>query len=136
MRDTPRMNASQRRAQARIAAALAKTGFAMPGSITERYTRCGTPNCRCKADPPRLHGPYLQWTRKQEGKTITRLLSAEQAERYRPWIEQSARLRELLRELEALSLGIAERAEGWQPPIQQANTTRTRSSRTVKRAQR
>jgi hypothetical protein len=27
----------------------------LPGSITERRTRCGRRNCGCHADPPRLH---------------------------------------------------------------------------------
>lgn len=121
--------AKDRRTQARIARALAGTGFALPGSITEKWSRCGTPNCRCKADPPQLHGPYLQWTRKQNGKTISRLLSAEQAELYRPWIEQSARLRELVRELEALSIRIAEHDQGWQPPKPRASKTRTRPAK-------
>jgi len=53
--------AQQARA-ARIAADLAAVGFALPGTLTERMTRCGHPGCRCHADPPRLHGPYHQWT--------------------------------------------------------------------------
>ena len=51
------------RAQARrIAAELAALGFALPGPLADRMTRCGRANCRCHADPPRLHGPYHQWT--------------------------------------------------------------------------
>ena len=69
---------------------IATLGFALPGSVALRYTTCGTPGCRCHADPPRPHGPYPSWTRKVAGKTVTR------------------RLRELLGELEALSLEIIE----------------------------
>lgn len=54
------------------------------------------------ADPPRPHGPYFQWTRKVRAKTVGRWLSAEQAEDYRPWVENSRRLRELVARLEAL----------------------------------
>ena len=36
----------------------------LPGSITQRRTRCGRDGCACRADPPRPHGPYWQWTRK------------------------------------------------------------------------
>ena len=56
---------SQRARAARIAAQiaeLAQAGFILPGTLTERMTRCGYPRCRCRADPPRLHGPYHQWT--------------------------------------------------------------------------
>src|ERR1019366_1622918 len=41
----------------KIAAELATTGFALPGTLTVRAYRCGKPRCRCRADPPRLHGP-------------------------------------------------------------------------------
>ena len=33
-------------------AKIARTGMVLPGSITERRTRCGHPNCACHADPP------------------------------------------------------------------------------------
>lgn len=52
-----------------LAAELADLGYIAAGSITQRSTRCGTPSCRCHADPPRLHGPYWQWTAKVNGKT-------------------------------------------------------------------
>ncbi len=102
-----------------IAVALAQTGFALPGTVTTRELRCGKAGCRCKADPPNLHGPYHQWTRKVDGKTVTRWLSAEQLARYEVWFANARRLRELLTELEALSLRAAETQEGWesqQPP--------------------
>jgi hypothetical protein len=71
-------------------------------------TRCGHPGCRCHADPPRLHGPYHQWTRKKNGKTSTRILTDDQLADYRPWFDNHRRLRELITELEELSLDIAE----------------------------
>jgi Family of unknown function (DUF6788) len=85
---------------------LARTGQILPGSIQQRHTRCGHPGCACQADPPRPHGPYWQWTRKVAGKTITRRLTPEQIEHYRPWIDNDRRIRELLTRLEAI--GIAE----------------------------
>jgi hypothetical protein len=47
------------------------------------------------------------------GKTVTRNLSATQAERYRPWFDNAKRLRELTNELEAISARAAAEAEGW-----------------------
>ena len=67
--------AAQRRRQAQLNQALGQTGFALPGTFTERYNRCGKANCHCKQDPPTLHGPYYQWTRTVDGKTVTRLLN-------------------------------------------------------------
>ncbi len=108
-----RPTARDRAAQAKIAADLGSVGFALPGTVLERRIRCGKPGCRCAADPPRLHGPYYQWTRKVNGKTETRLLSAAQMARYASWFENAKRLRILTSELEALSLEVAESAEDW-----------------------
>jgi Family of unknown function (DUF6788) len=100
-----------RRQQARaagIAAELASLGFALPGTLIERHVRCGRANCRCHADPPVLHGPYWQWTRKIGGKTVTRLVPHEQLADYRQWLDNDRRLRALVAELEALTLAIAD----------------------------
>jgi hypothetical protein len=101
-----------------ILADLAAIDYALPGSIVRRTTSCGRPGCHCQADPPVLHGPYLSWIRKSDGKAITRKLTPEQEQRYRRWFDNSHRLRELITELQALSVQIAENAEGWQhlPP--------------------
>jgi hypothetical protein len=98
---TPRNVERQRDA---LLAEMAGLGWALPGSITERRTRCSNPTCRCRAEPPQLHGPYVTWTHKVDNTTVTRNLTAEQAERYRPWLANARRLRELRRELEGLSL--------------------------------
>jgi hypothetical protein len=92
---------------------LARAGFALPGTLIERRTRCGTPRCRCHADPPRLHGPYWQWTRKHAGKTRTINLTPAQAARYQPWLDTARDIRDTLARIEQLSLRIASRDEGW-----------------------
>lgn len=109
----PRPSKRDRARQARISVDLGAVGFALPGTVLERRVRCGHPGCRCHADPPQLHGPYYQWTRKVAGKTETRLLSAAQMARYGAWFEDARRLRRLMSELEALSLEIVASAEGW-----------------------
>jgi hypothetical protein len=108
--------ATQRRRAAQLAQALGQIGFVLPGTLLERRTRCGKPNCRCKSDPPTLHGPYYQWTRKVDGRTVTRLLTAEQLVRYRDWFANAQRARQLLAELETLSITIADHNEGWTTP--------------------
>jgi uncharacterized protein DUF6788 len=99
---------SQQARAARIAADLAAVGLALPGTLIERHVRCGKPRCACHADPPVLHGPYWQWTRKVAGKTITRLVPDDQVADYRQWIDNDRRLRALVAELEALTLAIAD----------------------------
>lgn len=106
---------AEHRARQRLAAALAEIDFVLPGSIVVRHTRCGKANCRCKADPPELHGPYISWTRKVAGKTVTRVLSPDQLERYQHGFDNARRLRELIAELETLSLHATEQQEGWPP---------------------
>jgi hypothetical protein len=105
-------------AQAReIAAELAKiarTGMVLPGSITERRTRCGHASCGCHADPPRLHGPYRQSTRKVAAKTICRWLSPDQRHDYQTWISNDRRLHELLTQLETLGAAALEADPRWQ----------------------
>jgi hypothetical protein len=68
---TPAQHARAAAIAAEITARLAAVSFALPGTLADRMTRCGHPGCRCHADPPRLHGPYHQWTRKKDGRTAT-----------------------------------------------------------------
>ena len=121
-----------RRQQARaaaIAAELASLGLALPGTLIERHVRCGKPRCRCHADPPVLHGPYWQWTRKVAGKTITRLVPDDQLDDYRQWLDNHRRLRALVAELEALTLAIADAGQRAKPrPAAPARHTRQTSA--------
>jgi hypothetical protein len=96
----------QQAARDRIAAELALAGFALPGTLTVRAYACGKPSCRCHADPPRLHGPYAEWTRKIGGKTVTRRLSPAELAEYQPLFDNAKKLRTLLAELQDLTLEI------------------------------
>jgi hypothetical protein len=49
--------------------------------------------------PPRLHGPYWQWTAKIAGRTVTRRLSKAQAARYREWIANDRQLRRIVAQM-------------------------------------
>ena len=64
--------------QARLLIAqMAELGLVLPGSITERRARCGNPRCRCQSDPAAWHGPYFVWTRKLDGKTVSKNLTPQ-----------------------------------------------------------
>ena len=130
--ETVRVAASHQAEAEKIAAelaAIAATGMVLPGSITERRTRCGRRNCACHADPPRLHGPYWQWTRKIAAKTAGRWLSADQRSDYTPWIDNDRRLRELLTRLEALGAAAFNAGPRWERQARQpASTTGTELS--------
>ena len=96
-----------------LAQAMADIDAILPGSIVIRRTRCGKRECACRADPPALHGPYIQWTRTVKGKTVTRRLTQAQYDAYAAWFANTRRLRALAAQLEALSLEEMARAEGW-----------------------
>ena len=89
-------------------AGVARSGPALPGTLTQRHTRCGRQGCRCGADPPQLHGPYWSWTRKVNNKTVTRYLSDEEVADYEAFFDNAKRLRALLGELENLGLSVIE----------------------------
>jgi hypothetical protein len=102
-----RLQAAQRdeaRQIARELATIARTADVLPGTITERHTRCGKPGCACQADPPRRHGPYWHWTRKVANKTVGKYLRKDLAHETQTWIENDRRIRELLARLEAIGI--------------------------------
>jgi hypothetical protein len=95
-RSTAARLAAYERSYRQLADRIADIGYIAAGSITQRYTRCGTASCRCHADPPQPHGPYWQWTAKVDGKTVTRRLNEPEARLYQRWIDNDRQLRSLI----------------------------------------
>ncbi|MDP7120109.1 MAG: hypothetical protein QF395_07255 [Arenicellales bacterium] len=93
---------------AKLAAELSRTGFLLQGSITKRWRRCGNPSCSCQQDPKGRHASYYQWTVKRQGKTVTVNLDAEQVAICRQWIQNNRRAENLMRQMRALTLRIAQ----------------------------
>lgn len=83
-------------------ARISEVGFVCEGSLAQRRTCCHNPHCRC-VRPEGRHGPYWQLTWKQDGRTVTRVLSDEAAERYLEWIANRRRLEAVLAEMRDLS---------------------------------
>ena len=82
---------------------LGGLGFISPGSLISRETSCGKPGCRCQGDPPRRHGPYFQWSRLKDGKTVSRRLDANEADLYRQWIANRRQLEAIVAQMEEVS---------------------------------
>jgi len=95
-RSTATRQAAYQRSYRQLAERISDIGYIAAGSITQRYTRCGTASCRCHADPPQPHGPYWQWTAKIDGKTVTRRLTETEADLYQQWIDNDRQLRALI----------------------------------------
>jgi len=87
----------QRRAQ--VKDEIAAVGDLRPGSLVERYRRCGKPGCHCAGEGAQGHGPSWSLTREVKGKTRTRVIPAEAVPRTREQIAEYQRLRGLVREL-------------------------------------
>jgi hypothetical protein len=88
-----------------VAAELAAAaGPALPGTLVVRSYACGKSRCRCHGDPPVLHGPYAEWTRKLGGRTVTRRLTPAQLAAWQPLFDNARKIRDLLAELQELTL--------------------------------
>jgi hypothetical protein len=88
---------------------LAGIGYIRRGTLLKRFMICGKPDCACKASPPRLHGPYYQWTRKIGGKTVTVFFNRERADLLAAWIAEGRKLDRIIAQMERLSLRATDR---------------------------
>lgn len=78
-----------------------------PGTLTQQYNVCGSPHCRCKADPPQKHGPYYQLSYTWQRKSRTHFVREEELPQVRTEVGTYLRLRSLLDEWINASLEIA-----------------------------
>ena len=87
---------------------LAALGELRPGNLSQQYTVCGKPTCRCAADPPQKHGPYYQlgWTRNR--KSTTRFVRRSDLATVRRQLKNYAALQSLVDEWIALSIELCE----------------------------
>jgi len=92
---------------ARIRAELAEVGYILQGSITERRMPCGKALCACTTDVEAWHGPYIQWSRKKAGRTVSTYLTPEQALLCRQWVANNRKLEEIIARMRDLSLRVA-----------------------------
>ncbi len=97
----------ERRIQ-RVKKELLALGDLRPGSLSKQYNVCGTPGCRCKADPPKKHGPYYQlgWTR--YGRSTTRFVRPPYLSQVRRELKNYRRLQSLVNQWVDLSTQICE----------------------------
>lgn len=89
---------------------LSSIGFIAQGSITQRYLTCGTKGCACHSDPSQRHGPYLYWTTKVQGKTVSKVLKGETAQLMQQWVNNRIELDSIIEQLREISLEALEPA--------------------------
>ena len=81
------------------------------GTIAKIYKRCGKASCRCSQSKENWHGPYYIWTRKKNGKTITKSLSDEQARHCKNAIKNMKRLNQYIQKWKKESVKYIEEIE-------------------------
>jgi hypothetical protein len=82
---------------------IADLGDLRPGSLKERYRKCGKPNCHCARLGEAAHGPSWSLTHDVKGKTATRIIPASFVPQTREQLAECHRLRELTRDLVEVS---------------------------------
>jgi hypothetical protein len=87
---------------------LAAIGDLRPGSLVERFRRCGKVGCHCAREDSVGHGPSWSLTREVAGKTVTRVVPSSAVERTREQLAEHRRFRGLARELVEVSEQLCE----------------------------
>ncbi|MCY3793837.1 MAG: hypothetical protein OXG51_05605 [Gammaproteobacteria bacterium] len=82
---------------------LASLGDLRPGSLFERYRKCGKPTCHCAREGDLGHGPNWVLTSRVNGRALTRAIPPEAVAQTRSQIEECKRLRALTAELVEVS---------------------------------
>ena len=86
-----------------LKAALTQIEYFSKGTVLKRMVKCGRPKCLCGVNPKKRHGPYFEWTYKENGKTVNVRLTAEAAPIFQSAAKQYRALESTLARLEKLS---------------------------------
>lgn len=71
-------------------------GDRRPGSLSTQYNVCGKLGCRCKADPPKKHGPYYQVSFTRKGKSSSKFVKNEDLPEVRKQVKNYERMKLLM----------------------------------------
>jgi hypothetical protein len=127
---SPRVQTALKRAAA-AKAALARLDLVCAGTLSERMKICGNPRCRCRDNPPALHGPYVEWTRLVDGRFTNTTVAKEDLEKLTRAIANMRTARRLLRAWERASLtalGLAKKRKPRSPSQLRQRESRRRSA--------
>jgi hypothetical protein len=82
---------------------LDKVTYFCKGTVLKRVMKCGQQRCACHQDPAKRHGPYFEWTYKDNGRTVNRRLRPEEAPVYQAATQQYRKLQSVLKQMEQVS---------------------------------
>lgn len=75
---------------------LSALGDLRPGSLSTQYNVCGSPGCRCKAEPPQKHGPYYQVSFTRKGKGSSKFVKEKDLPVVRKQLQNYERMKQLI----------------------------------------
>ncbi len=79
---------------------LLSLGPVLPGSISEQWNICGTPNCKCKnPHNPKKHGPYYQLSFSVGGRSSSMFIKKEDLSEARKRVQNYQEFKKLTKEL-------------------------------------
>jgi hypothetical protein len=115
-RERRRLEACERRYEI-LRRKLSRTGYLVPGTVMESRLTCGNPKCRCRKNRRHRHGPYYYWTTKIKGRTVSQLLTPDEARLYREWIAHRRDLDDTVRAMLDVSRDVATLVLGGKDPF-------------------
>ena len=77
----------------RVKMQLTDIGDLRPGSLVERYRKCGKPNCHCAEPGEAGHGPSWSLTHDSKVKTVTKVIPPNLVPQTREQLAEYQRLR-------------------------------------------
>jgi len=93
----------------RLKSKLAQVGEMRPGSLVERFRKCGKATCHCAQPASEAHGPSWSLTRAVGGKTVTKVIAPGSAvEQTKAQIAEYRRFRKVVQELIELSVQVCD----------------------------
>jgi hypothetical protein len=110
---------------------LCSLGPLRPGSITLQYNVCGSPSCRCKADPPKRHGPYYQLSYTHQKKSSSEFVREQDLEDLQRQLDTYGRLRALVDEWVGLEIQAARLARAARKSSPRSTTPRKSAAKRV-----
>jgi hypothetical protein len=94
--DADKSEAQMERQIEKVKRDLAALGDLRPGSLSTQYNVCGSPGCRCKATPPKKHGPYYQISYTRKSKSSTKFVRKEDLPAIRKQLKNYERMKLLV----------------------------------------
>ncbi len=91
----PNRHRLRQRTQA-LRQAIRAMDFVVSGTLHTRMKVCGRKNCRCAVDPNARHGPYHEWSRRQNQRLLHSIITEEQAKLFAEAIANYRKIQQLL----------------------------------------